>query len=213
MRTLFIISILLYTVSFTVPAEAQSKRVMLLDEYSNGTVFMKNRQKVAAKLNYDTANKKMMYIQNNNEMILVNNAQIDSVVISNRKFVQLLGTYLEVVEVDDNEIFIDWSFKNIYKGKKGAYGQVTQTKVETINTSFWTNNEYKNESADVYEHKNNNTYWFFISNKAVKCRNIKDLIKLFPENNTEINDFVKNNNIDFSIANDAVKLIGFCLKY
>jgi len=211
MKLFGILSYIIFFLLFSLSVDAQKKRIMLFDDYNNGVVFMKNKQRVNSKLNYDTANKKIMYLQNGEEMILLNNAQIDSVKILDRIFIQLVGLYLEKIAVENGEIFIDWSNKNIYKGKKGAYGQVSQAKVETINTSHWTNNEYKNESVDVYETRNNNTYWFFENNIPVKCGGVKDLIKIFPQKSNDILDYVKINKIDFYKTSDAIKLIDFCL--
>lgn len=209
-----VILLIVVLLSFVMPSHicAQNKRIMLLNDYSDGVVVMKNKQKVKAKLNYDTANKKMMYLQNAEEMILLNNSQIDSVYISDRKFVSMLGIYLEVVDTEVDEVLIDWSFKNIYKGNRGAYGQVTQNKVESINTSYWTNNDYKNQSTAVYNQKNTNVYWFYIDNKPMRCRNLKDLLRIFPDKKDKINAFVKEKSIDFSKTTDAVLLIEYSMK-
>ncbi len=190
---------------------AQSKRMLLFEEYSSGKVIFKNRQKIDAKLNYDTANKKIMYLQNGEEMILLNNQQVDSVIISDRKFIALYGVYLEVIALDHSEVFIDWSLKERYKGNRGAYGQITQNKVETINPSYWTNQQYENKYVEIFERENNNNYWFYVDQKPVKCKNVNDLTSIFSTRKEEILLFAKQNSIDFNIAVDALKLINFCL--
>lgn len=193
--------------------QSQSKRMMLFDDYVEGKVILKNRQEVATKLNYDTANKKMMYLQNGEQMILINIAQVDSVYIDDRKFISLYGFFLEVVELKQGDIFIDWTIKDRYKGNRGAYGQVTQNKVESINTAFWTNSEYQNQSVEVVERENSNSYWFYKDDKPLKCKNINDLIKIFPERRKDILAFVKENGIDFKRVSDAVELLGYCLEF
>ncbi len=173
---------------------------------------MKNKAKTLAKLNYDTANKKMMYLQDNDEMILLNYNQVDTVYIADKKFIPLPAMYLEVVQTPKGEIFIDWTLKNKYRGNRGAYGQITQNKVETINTAHWTNNEYKIQTAEVFERENANVYWIYIDDKPVRCRNEKDLLKYFPNRKEEIKVFVKNEKLNFKNPADAIKIIGFCLQ-
>ncbi len=194
-----------------IPVDGQTKRLLLFDEYADGKVVFKNRQKIFAQLNYDAANKNIMYLQNQEEMILVNNQQVDSVIIGDRRFVALYGVYLEVVSIDNGEVFIDWSIKEQYKGNRGAYGQVTQNKVETINPSYWTNNEYQNKNVEIFERENSNNYWFYLNEKPVKVKNLKDLIKNFPEKKDDISRYVKEHAIVFKNASDAIKLINYCL--
>lgn len=191
---------------------AQSKRILLLDEYTDGIVLMKNKSKISSKLNYDTANKKMMYMQNNQEMILVNPNQVDTVYIEDRKFIPVQLFFLEVIDAKNGTVLINWSLKQKYKGNKGAYGQITQNKVETINTSHWTNDEYKEQSTSVWERENSNEYWFNINDKAIKCKSTKDIIKQFPNHKEDINSFIKENKINFKNASDAIKLVDYCLK-
>lgn len=200
------------TLVFAPQLHAQKKRMMLFEEYLNGTVLMKNRAKTSVKLNYDTANKKMMYLQDGNEMILLNNNQVDTIYISDKKFIPLPAMYLEVVQTPKGEIFIDWTLKNKYRGNRGAYGQITQNKVETINTAHWTNEEYKIQSAEVFELENANQYWFYVNDKFAKCKTEKDLFKLFPKEKEEISTLINNEKLNFKNPVDAIKIITFCLQ-
>ena len=54
--------------SYNVYAQA----VMLFPEYEQGTVLLRNNQRVNVKLNYDATNKQMMYQDNGKNMILTN---------------------------------------------------------------------------------------------------------------------------------------------
>lgn len=200
------------SILFCSRSNAQTKRIMLFDDYEAGIVLMNNKSKIPSKLNYDTANKKMMYMQDNQEMILINANQVDTVFIAERKFIPIQLFFLEVVETQHGTVFINWSLKEKYKGNKGAYGQITQNKVETINTSFWTNGEYKNQPSSVLERENSNEYWFYINDKPIKCRNEKDLIKHFRNHKEEISIFIKKNKISFKNTPDAIKLVDYCLK-
>ncbi|SEA23424.1 hypothetical protein SAMN05216365_12016 [Porphyromonadaceae bacterium NLAE-zl-C104] len=204
------ISVLAF-LSFSSPVQAQKKRMMLFNQYSNGTILMKNGTKISVGLNYDTANKKMMYLQNDEEMILLNDNQVDTVYVSGKKFIWLDNIYLEAIELQEGSVFIDWSLKNVYQGNKGAYGQITQNKVETINTAHWTNDEYKIQTAEVIAQKNANKYWFFKNGKLIKWKDEKSLLKHFPDHKDEIKTFIKEKKIDFKTVNDVLILLDYCL--
>ena len=190
------------------------KKALLFNEYTNGKVLLKNGSKISTQLNYDTSNKTMMYLQHGQEMILLNNNQVDTIYISNRKFVPYNKGYVEIVETKNNNIIlINWNLKQKYRGNKGAYGQVTQNKVETLNTSYWTHDEYQNQSTEIIDMVNTNEYWFRVGNEEKNCKNEKDLIKIFPENKNDILRYIKENKIEFNNPSDAIKLIDFCLTF
>lgn len=206
LTSLFFISVLV-TSSY-----AQQKRIMLFEDYTQGTVLMKNKSRTTTLLNYDAANRLMMYRQNDEEMILSNNRQVDTIYISSRKFIPIGPVYLEAVSVQNGIIYINWLLKNINRGKKGAYGMPALGKVETVNTrEFRGGGTYDNEYLDIYQLVNSNEYWLLNSDKPVKCKNLKGLIKLFPEREAQIKDFVKKEKLDFTKAKDAIQVINYCL--
>lgn len=192
---------------------AQKESAYLLDNFIHGTVIMKNGAKVSASLNYDATNQNMMFIQNHEKMILTNLESIDTIYINGRKFFPIRDSFfLESRPLKNGTIYINWILKYKYQGQKGAYGQISHTiNVETINTSHWTNNEYKNQSTDIYQLINENEYWILRNGKFVKCKNKKTLMKLFPEHNEEINAYIHKQNIDFSDAEEVLFLLDFCL--
>lgn len=188
------------------------KKTLLFNKYTNGSVLLKNGLKISTQLNYDTSNKTMMYQQNGQEMILLNNNEVDTIYISNRKFIPYNKVYVEFVETKNNNIIlINWNLKQKYRGNKGAYSQITQNKVETLNTSYWTHDEYQNQSTEIVDFVRKNEYWFRIGNEQRTCKNEKDLIKIFPEKKNEILQYIKENKVEFNNPSDAIKLIDFCL--
>lgn len=207
---IFLISII-FLVSAAPTLSAQKKRMLLFSEYSNGTILMKSGSKIQVKLNYDTANKNMMYLQGSDEMILLNSHEADTVYINEEKFIPFNSRFVEVVELSNGNAFIDWSLKLGHRGNRGAYGQITQNKVETINTANWSNREYRPESAEVVELKNDNEYWFSKKGELVKFKNEKNLIKHFPGYRDEIKSYIKENKVDFKKVNDVLALLNYCL--
>lgn len=191
---------------------AQQKRTFLLPDYLSGSVLMLNGSRVTTLLNYDAANRAMMYKEKEDEMILVNIQSVDTVYIGSRKFIPAGNSlFLEVVPVSHGTVYINWNLESHLQGKAGAYGQVSQSKVETVNTSYWTNNAYRNELFEVYDQTNKNEYWLFRKGKPVKCKNEKTLLKLFPGKEEQTRTYIKQNKLDFGNANDVIRLLDYCL--
>lgn len=191
---------------------SQKPRLFLFDNFKDGTVLMKNQAKTSASFNYDTANHQMLFKQDGEIMVMDGIELVDTIYIDSRKFFPAgRSLFIEAVSVKNGTIYINWILKKHFKGKKGAYGQVLQTNVETINTSYWTNSEYKHESADVYSLLNENEYWLEHNSKFVKCKNEKSLLRLFPSKESMIKKFIKENKIDFHSTEQVVNLLNYCL--
>ncbi|MCC8142727.1 MAG: hypothetical protein LIO97_01545, partial [Tannerellaceae bacterium] len=88
-------------------ATAQKKKVYLFDSFTNGKVLMKNKNTITAELNYDAANKKMIYKDNGEDMILVNTQVIDTVFVGTQKFIPAGRIFLEVVPASNGNIYIN----------------------------------------------------------------------------------------------------------
>ncbi|MBO5508082.1 MAG: hypothetical protein J6A00_10030 [Bacteroides sp.] len=206
-----LITILLFSIA--VAGVSQKPRLLLFEHFKNGTVLMKNRAKTSAQFNYDTANRQMLFKQGGETMIMTNIELVDTIYIGSRTFFPAgRSLFLEAVSLKNGTIYINWILKKQLKGKKGAYGQISQANVETINTSYWTNTKYKNESADIYSLSNENEYWLKHHGKFVKCKNEKSLLKLFPGKESLIKKFIKENKINFHDTEQVIYLLNYCLE-
>lgn len=193
---------------------AQKKRIYLFQDFTQGTILMKDKSKVSVPVNYDASNRKMMYIDKNETMILSGLEVIDTVYIDSHKFVPVgRNTFLEVISVPNGTIYINWLLKQQTQGKKGAYGQTIQGSVENVDLNYLRQQagDTERKSADVYSSYNENEYWFFQSGKPVKFKNKKSLLKLFPGKEISIDNFVKENKINMSDPESVIKLTDYCL--
>ncbi len=192
---------------------AQKTSVFLFPDFIQGTVLMKNGARTTAALNYDAANRKMMFKQGEDLLILTNAEHVDTIYLNSRKFIPIKDIlFLECISRESGVIYVNWLLKNKLQGQKGAYGQITHAaNIETINTSYWTNSGYNQESLDAYRMSNENEYWLKINGKYVRCKNKKTLLKLFPNYKLEIEEYIKANKIDFSNTEHMINLLNYCL--
>lgn len=212
MKTYSLITILCCLVTLG-SANAQKKRQMLFENYGKGIVLMKNKSKTPAELNYDGGNQVMMFKNGAEEMILTNISQIDTVYISDSKFIPTGSqkSFYELIQIPNGIIGINWLLKNASQGYKNAFGVTQQAKVETLNTSQLNNGVYENQYTEIYKLANQNEYCIFRNGKLLKFKNRKTLLRLFPDKQTQIENFMKKQKTEMNAPRDVITLVNFCL--
>ena len=191
---------------------AQKKSIYLLNDFTQGTVLMKNGAKTSALLNYDGSNRKMKYKQQDETMILTNTQEVDTIFIASHKFIPYNRSFLEVIEMPNGNLYVNWLLRELYKGRTGAYGYANQSTTTTsINTSYYNKNYYKVENPDIMENINENDYWLFRDNKPVKFRNEKSLLKLFPGKEESIKKYIKEHNVNMKNPQQVIELTNYCM--
>lgn len=194
-----------------ISCQAFSQAVMLFPEYQQGTVFLRNNQRVNVKLNYDATNRQMMYQDGGKNMILTNIESVANVRIGERRFQPLQDSFCEVVSIGERVLLIDWWIENVHVGYKGAYGQVSQVRSHSV--QLYSISGHSHEVAntvsdmDVYKQKNRNTYYFYEKNKQKKFKDKKSLLKIFPRYKEEITKWIDELNTDFTKTEDILVLI------
>ena len=197
---------------FFLPFFAFAQSAMLFPDYQQGTVLLRGNKKVNVPLNYDATKHQMMYKQGNDNMILGNIQSVDSVLIGKHRFIPVKNRFYEVIPVNDYFLLVDWNISMTNIGYKGAYGQVTHSKVHNYNVSAMTHDIYHTEarpssSLEVYRRNNKNTYFILLNQKLQKFTDKKSLLKLFPERKEEIELLLKEEKTMFTNVEDVVELM------
>lgn len=205
---LFFVLMLLFASSV---GYAQS--AMLFPDYKPGTIILKGNKKVNVPVNYDATKHLMMYKQGDDHMILGNIQSVDSVLVDKHRFIPIKNRFYEVIPVNSQFLLVDWNISMTNIGYKGAYGQVTHSKVYNYNLSAMTHDIYHTEakpntsSLEVYRRSNKNTYYVMINQKMQKFKDKKSLLKLFPEKKEEIEAVLKEQKTMFTNVDDVVELM------
>lgn len=197
---------------FFIPFLSYAQSAMLFPEYQKGTILLRGNQKVNVLVNYDATKHLMMYKQNDNNMILTNIQSVDSVLIGKHRFIPVKSRFYEVIPVKSEYILVDWSISMTEIGYRGAYGQVTHSKVHNYNISAMTHDVYHTEarpnaSLEVYRRSNKNVYYIVRDSKMLKFKDKKSLLKLFPERKEEIEQVLKEEKTMFRNVEDVVALM------
>ena len=198
----------------------QFSRNFLFDEFAKAQIKFRNRTQAIVSLNYDVANKKMVYTQGDDLMEVTNIQTVDTIFVKGHKFIPVANVFYEVVPLKNGIVYIDWLIKDVNIGSKGALGAVTQGSVHNLQMSNLGLNAvemytpYKQQelgSTDLYQRKSDNTYFIRKKNKFVKLKTLKQLKKASPDNKDKIDAFAKENKIDMKETRDALLVINYCL--
>lgn len=194
------------------PLFAFSQSAMLFPDYKPGTIILKGNKKVNVPVNYNATKHLMMYRQGDDDMILGNIQSVDSVLIGEHRFIPVKNRFYEVIPVNSKFLLVDWNISMTNIGYKGAYGQVTHSKVHSYNVSAMTHDIHHTEarpntSLEVYRRSNNNTYYIVLDKKMKKFKDKKSLLKLFPERKEEIEKLLKEEKTMFKNVEDVVELM------
>ena len=196
-------------------ASAQEKPLFIFEKFINAKIHFKNRSVTVASMNYDAVNDKMFFMQNEDLMELTNYAMIDSIVwAGKRTFISNGNGFLEQIKMDNGSAFIRWHIKNVNVGSRGAFGTVTQGKVESISIrsmGVFSASDAESNSADVFQQKNNNEYFIPINGKLEKITTVKHLYKLFPKHKEKIKTYIREQDIKMNEPILVLELLNYCL--
>lgn len=219
----------------TLGATAQSRVAMLLDDYEDGAVYLRNNFPVRVPLNYDGGLHNMRYMQDGQIMELQNVQDVDSVKIGARKFVPLNGRFCEVFvpknASSDATLLVEWSMSRQHIGYKGVMGNVSQVRGHSVNISVASNilagstttegvmqsgnssqmtgnsNQSTAQSQDVYKTRYYNVYYLYRDGKARKFKNKKQLLKLFPGRTDEVERVLRHHHVDFQMPQTVIDAV------
>lgn len=196
-------------------ASAQEKPLFIFEKFVNAKIHFKNRSVTVAPMNYDAVNDKMYFKQNEDLMELTNYAMIDSIVwAGKRTFVSYGNGFLEQVKMDNGTAFIRWRIKNVNVGSRGAFGTVTQGKVESISIrsmGVFSAGDADSNSADVFQQKNTNEYFLPLNGKLNKITTLKHLYKFYPAHKDAIKGYVDSEHIKMEEPLLVLQLLNYCM--
>jgi len=185
----------------------------LFPEFTDGVVLFKNASRSAGKLNYNMLVGEMQFL-NNDEVMTFDVGDVSSVTINNRTFYPYKGNEYaeEILSTDVGQLRVRRKGNVAPYAKKGAYGTSSSTSSITSYSSINSSNQQYNLSIanDVLISVRNFYYLVGENGKYTQIMNVKTFTKQFPAYRTQIEAFVKDNNIRFDKEDDLKKLLIYC---
>jgi hypothetical protein len=184
---------------------------LLLPNFAKSIIKMKSGKMNSALLNYNTVDEEMLFDQKGIYMVLDKPEDIDTVYFLNRKFVPVEKAFYEVIVNGPVSIYIQHKSRYAPVGSATAYGLTSQTNGPTAVSIVRGGNQVRTlELPDNVKVSPATIYWVKRNNEMHKFTSERQFIKIFPEYETEIKDFIKKNKLEISQSEDLFKLGNYC---
>ena len=177
MKRFIITLIALVSVLLPVSAQSQKQESFLFPDFVRGHLVFANGTSADAEVDFDTIRQTLYYIRGNDVMELTNLQDLRTLTIGDRTFVMHDGLLCEVYDLQGNKVLVNWKFRNVNKGSKGAMGATTQNRVDVLWTagSHATADDRTGEhSLDIWSIRCENTYFLTVNGQDIKAKKLKD---------------------------------------
>ena len=196
-RLLVILSLL----SLPILAQAQG-HFFLFPDFVEGHIRFVNRSEEVVRMNFDALNQKVFYYEGETLMELTRPELISRVEVGERTFTVRDGFFCEIIDREGGKVLVNWKFKQVNVGSKGALGATTQAKVEVLNAR-------SDDVQEIWKQKSDNTYFFMAGGQEHRIRRLKELYRAFPAQSKQLKAFAKANKLTMTNADDAFRLLDY----
>jgi hypothetical protein len=185
----------------------------LFEKFAKGVVLMKNGSVEDASLNYNTADQSIVFEKDENTiMTLTGLESVDTIYFNHKKFIPGPdGLIYEVVINNSPRISLFVTYTN--KLRSAATG------VDQSGTSRKEAGEVSNTMTGVYVLRPfkgdyiveiQKSYWLIKAKQVYKAGSEKQFAKVFPHQDEAIQKFVADQQTNFRLEDDLIKLTLFC---
>lgn len=199
-----------------IPVKAQtnsdgSAPQFLYSDFTRSKVRFRNGQIQSIMLNYNTVSEKMVYQKDDKLYDMVNTVMVDTVFMQDSKFVPSGNVFYEILLAARIALFVQYQGELVPPGTPAGYGvnsQVSNTKnLSSVQLSM---GYYNLKLPADYSVKTDLIYWVRKDGNMFSFINERQFLKLFPDKQAEIRQFIKVNKIKFEKRDDLIRLIIFC---
>ncbi len=189
--------------------KAQNKTdQFLFPEFKTGVIKYKAGQRKQAKLNYNKLTEEMVFDNNGVLLALIDDPQIDTVYLNQKKFIPEGRYFFEVNTEAATPFFIQHRFAFIPPAKKVGYGGRSETSATQSMSHLTEGGQiYNLQATGDYKLWPANVLRLKTKNKYAEVANWKDLIALMPEKKEQLKNLSKSQKIDFQNEEDFAKLL------
>ena len=212
MKTFFAVLMLASSVIMTA-RERDMVKVFLFSQFESGSVMIKgNNTPVSAKLNYDMVNGRMMYVEADSTVYLLESKGVILITIGEKSFIPAQnGSFYELINKGDFEYYINHISEIASKGKAAGFGAYSQTaSVSGLTTSAQMSGIWNFIGADEqFEGMDQSVLLIKGDKKFQKIVTLNGLVKLFKPHKAAIESFAKDNKTKFSNLEDVISIVEY----
>jgi hypothetical protein len=185
----------------------------LFPSFSRSNVKAKNGKHYTLLLNYNIVTEKMVFLQKGNYFDLANTGTVDTVFLSNKRFVPKDQYFLEVLVAGRTSFYIRNKGELLEPPRPAGYGTTTQLTSSNLLEGISTPQGYYNfRLPEGYTVNHTNSFWVRIDDKWTRFLNESQFLKIFPGREKELKQFIKENKLRINRREDLIRIGDFCNK-
>ncbi|WP_412559584.1 hypothetical protein [Winogradskyella sp. MIT101101] len=183
----------------------------VLPEFTEGIILMKDGSKLTEVLNYNALSENFAFKKDDEILAMTQTdiGRIDTVYVSNRKFIRKDGVFLELLMKSDVELYLEHKCNlESSTAASGGYGGTSQTTSgRTVSSIENRGNLYDLELPEMYKVKPIKEYWFYKDDVVTKFKSLSQLKKLYKDRKKDIKTYRKSHDVDTKEPLTIVQLI------
>lgn len=199
-----------YNISKNIPYQEQYQ----FEEFLPGSVYFRNGRIATARLNYNYFYGEIEFIDQKKDTLLLNDKDfMDSITVGSEIFYYLPkhGHVREIKNYGKVKLCEKQVLAVLDNERESAFNHYSATSAISNYKTFSNQNGTQwMKPTDKVVFKRKSDYFFIDRNQHFYFPSKATLLKLFRDNNKEINDYLKVENINFSKQSDLMKLLEFC---
>ena len=186
------------------------KEIYRYPQFTAGRVYFMNGDVSAAKLNYNLISQVMLFTTNIGDTLAIDNeSTIKYITIANDTFYYDEG-YVELVENYSHvKLAVRQKIKFSDKKKTGAFGMPTSTVKTESDDTFLGDRRYNFTIAEDLIFKKETEFYLNDDSNHFLTISKKNLLKLYPKRKDNIENFLKENNINLREEKDIKRLVQY----
>jgi hypothetical protein len=212
--------LLLVFISFNVLAQDELSRPLpqfLFPGFTKGVVIMKSGESFSSFLNYNMVDERMVTELNGVYRYATNIQNIDTIFLEYKKFVPVDKAFYEVLVSGPVTFFLQNKSRYTPTGSSVGYGAKSSSIGPTKSRRYeLTSVVYQYQEVVYIDLPPNVTVtpasviWVRKNNIMEKFTSERQLLKIFPEKETQLKAFIKKEKLDLKVREDLIKLGNFC---
>ena len=189
----------------------------LFPSFKRGLVIMKTGEKFSALLNYNMVDEKMITEINGTYKYSKNPQLIDSIYLENRVFVPVENAFYEILSSGLVTFFLQNKSNLTPKGADVGYGAKSQSvgptqhrRFETVSVVYQYSTVVNIDLPPNVEITPASVFWVRKNDKLEKFSTERQFLKIFPEYQPELKEYIKKENINIKSREDVIRLGNYC---
>jgi len=184
----------------------------LYADFTKGKAIFNNERVFPSVFNYNFLLGEMEFIKSNDTLIITDKKNLLSIVVAQDTFYYHSG-YLQMIRSGQLKVWLKHSIVMKDVLKKGAMGTTNRSAASESYDYLLTNGLSKDLVADIdMVFRKEEVYIFSTSEEDFVRFNKKNIIKIIPEKENDVKNYIKLNKIDFESREDLLSLADFVSK-